>query len=281
MARMYENGSQIGAASVVNIIQASGVFDANSVAHYQRANLWPQWVAPYSVTYQDTLTLNTPLTWTPFGERSSSSNVNVSSRVTNFIYTTGPSQTSHRLYLGYKFKNTNSDGPNNVATYYHDMTYVAVQIVRNTTIWNEWKNTSWTQWQTTTLSRTDPLAYNPNQLSYANISAGTLSNRWNQDVSGTSSSHTGIFNGYNGSGVYPVALSGAGNSLLPTTGAAYCYVETSGAGNNQTYWMRSPFFNLNANTLYSFRIAHYLNTSSNYSTDTQAFQDVCGIMIGT
>lgn len=279
MARMYENGSQIGQSAIVNSTTARGVFDANSAAHHRQNVQWPQYVAPFLRTYEDTLSVNTPITWTPFGERSSLSNVSVNSRVSNFLFTTAANQASHRLYLGYKLNNLS---PSSVNTFYHDMTYVGVQIVLGTgpSIWNQWVGTSFTSWGTTTTNIFNNLTVSPVNFTYTNIAIGTTANRFNLDISGTGSAHTGILNGSNGgSGAWNVATSGTSNFLAQTSGAYYTYVETSGANNEQTYWIRSPFFSLNGNQLYSIRVAHYLNTSNTYSTDNQAFGDVCGIMI--
>lgn len=283
MARMYENGSQIGQSAIVNATNARGVFDATSAAHHKQNVQWPQYVPPFSPTYEDTLSINTPTTWTPFGQRSNSSNVSVNSRVTNFLVTTASSAPfGHKLYLGYRFKNTLNDGPSSVPTYYHDMTFVGVQIVIGTGpfIYQTWVGNAWNQWETTTAQNTNALTTSPTNLAYTTISSGGTASRWNIDTAGTGSAHTGILNGTNiTSPAWNVSTSGTSNTLAQATSAPYCYVETSGAPNNQTTWMRKIALNLDLNSLYSIRVAHYLNTSNTYSTDAQAFGDVCAILL--
>lgn len=277
MARMYENGSQIGASAIVNSTFARGVFDANSAAHHKQNVQWPNYVAPFFPTYRDTISANAVTTWTPFGQRSSTSNVNVSSRVTEFLFTP-PQINNYRFYLGYKMKNTTADGPSNVQTYYHDMTFTGFQVVRGSTILFTYVNTNFDQWSTTTTNISSSSFTNtPAFFSYSQIINGGTARRYNLDTSGTGSAHTGILNGINFTNAFPIATSGTSNSIGPTTGASYAYVETSGVSNNEMFWMRSPFLFLNTITTYSLRVAHYLNTSSTYSTDAQAFSDVCGI----
>ena len=279
MARMYENGSQIGLSAIVNSSFARGVFDANSAAHHRQNVQWPIYVPPPSTTYQATVTRGVVTTWTPFGERSANSNVLVNARVTEFLYTptAGGSQF---LYLGYKMKNTTADGPSSVNTFYHDMTYHGVQVYDTTGGSRQsWFNNGMAgNWATTTDNTTPALTANPSTRGYTTIASGGLANRWNTDTSGTGSSHTGVLHGINTSALWPVATSGTSNFVAYSTGAAYCYVETSGAPNNGCYWLRRAISFIAGNT-YSIRVAHYLNTSNTYSTDAQAFNDTCGIFI--
>lgn len=286
MARMYENGSQIGASALVNSTSARGVFDANSAAHHSQNVAWPQYVPPFSPTYFMSVNLNTLYTWTPFGERSTTSNSTTAYRITTFEYVHGNSTSAPTFYLGYKMKNTTADGPSSVSTFYHDMTFAAWQIYRVSTS-QVWSGGYPGSWQTTTTAlTTSTFNSNPTALTYTNVvvSAGTA-NRWNQDTAGTGSSQTGMAHGISGSGVgtFPSATSGTSNFKNQTTNAPYVFVETSGAPNNGQFWLKSGtnYSSFVVGETYQYRLAHYLNTSNTYTTDNQAFADVCAIYIAS
>lgn len=76
-------------------------------------------------------------------------------------------------------------------------------------------------WETTT---SDAYGIQYQNLSWSTLATGITASRWNMDSAGTPSSSTGL--------------------TFATAGSYYVYAETSTSPNGQTYWLRSPTFNI-------------------------------------
>lgn len=269
MSRVRFNGGVIGQNITVSQGVASGMFDLASQTYYREINSWP--LEPFFPTETITLSQGGAVQLIDiYGERNNSSNVSSAYRILEITFT--PTANGARtLYIGYKIPASTG-----ISTFYHDYTVAGVQLLSGSTVLETYRNTTWTGFQTTTDNTTVSLTTVPTVFSFFTIVTGTTARRFNIDASGTGSSRTGMANGMSTS-VSPFPA--GGGSVSQQSGTSYLYVETSGASSGGRFWMRKSFTGLSAGTTYTVRVAHYLNTTSDYTTDQTAFGNVVGLYL--
>jgi len=268
MSRVRFNGGVIGQDVAISQNAASGMFDLASQTYYQEKNLWP--LEPFEPTATTTLVEDaTPQLINIYGERNTSSNVLSNYRVLEISFTPS-SNGSKTFYIGYRIPLGTG-----ISTFYHDYTIAGVQLAQGGSVLETYRNTTWTGFQTTSTNSSISLTTLPTTNSFINIATGTTAARFNIDTNGTGSSRTGMRNGIS-TNTFPAG----GGSMGQTSGAAYLYVETSGATGGMRVWARKTFSTtFSTSNTYTIKVAHYLNTTSQYTTDASAFQQVSAIYI--
>jgi hypothetical protein len=269
MSRVRFNGGVIGQNVAISTNAASGMFDLASQTYYREINSWP--LEPFTQT--DTITLSqgaTPVLINIYGERNASSNVSSAYRILEITFTPTADGT-RTLYIGYKIPTGTG-----ISTFYHDYTVAGVQLLLGSNVLGTFRNTAWSGFQTTTDNNTSALTTVPTSLSFSTIVTGATARRFNIDSSGTGSSRTGMLNGMSTS-ISPFPA--GGGSVSQQGGTSYLYVETSGASSGGRFWMRKSFTGLSAGSTYTVKIAHYLNTTSQYTSDQIAFGNVVGLYL--
>ena len=265
MTRLRTNGGVIGNNITVSGA-TSGVFDLASHAYWPEQNSWPEFFVPTATT---TLVEDaTPQLINIYGERTSTSNSTADYKVLEISYTPTSAGTK-TFYIGYRIPNAG------VTSFYHDYTIAGVQLA-DSSVLETYQNTTWTGFQTTTDSSTLPLTTVPTGNTYSNVETGIGSGRFNINSSGTGSSGTGMLDGINQTGAFP----SGGGSISQASGTSHLYVETSGTANLRRFWLRKTFStSFSTSTTYTIKVAHYLNTSNLYTSDSDAFGDTAAIYI--